>query len=342
MADALRGKVVVVTGGTAGLGRAAVRAFARRGAHVGILARGQERLDATQREVESLGQRALGVRTDVADAGEVEAAADRIEREIGPIDIWVNNAMTSVFAPLKETKPDEFHRVTEVTYLGFVYGTMAALKRMLPRDSGKIIQVGSALAARSIPLQAAYCGAKHAIRGFTDSLRSELIHDRSRVQITMVQMPAMNTPQFAWVRSRLPHKAQPVPPIYQPEVGAEAIVWAALHSRRELYVGMPTLKAIMGNKVAPGMLDRYLATHAYSGQQTGEPADPNSPDNLYEPVGGAEIAAHGSFDGRSRERSPELWFAKHKRTLLSLAGAGIGLVGAVMLGRRIAAHPRNG
>jgi NAD(P)-dependent dehydrogenase (short-subunit alcohol dehydrogenase family) len=334
MGNSLSGKVVVVTGGTAGLGRAIVRAMAEEGAAVGIIARDRQRLEATRQEAQSLGGRAAAVSADVADARQVESAADEIEHALGPIDIWVNNAMTSVFAPVKEMMADEFRRVTEVTYLGFVYGTMAALKRMLPRNRGKIIQVGSALAERSIPLQAAYCGAKHAIRGFTDSLRCELIHDGSRIELTMVQMPAMNTPQFGWVRSRLARKAQPVPPIYQPEVGARAVVWAAKHHKRELYVGMPTVEAIVGNKLAPGLLDKYLATSAYDGQQTDQPEDANRPDNLYDPVAGPDIAAHGTFDNRSRSRSPELWLATHKRLALAAAALLAAATGAAIRRRR--------
>ena len=241
--------VVVITRASAGVGRAAVRAFARNGADIGLLARGIHGLAAAEREVEAEGRRALAVPTDVADAGDVEQAAARIERELGPIDVWVNNAMVSVFSPVSELTPEEVRRVTEVTYLGVVYGTMAALKRMLPRDHGSIVQVGSALAYRGIPLQAAYCGAKHAVQGFTESLRCELLHDRSRVHVSMVHLPAMNTPQFDWVRSRLPRRPQPVPPIYQPEVAAEAIIWAAAHRRREISVGAPTVAAIWGNKL---------------------------------------------------------------------------------------------
>ncbi|HWH68573.1 MAG TPA: SDR family oxidoreductase, partial [Candidatus Sulfotelmatobacter sp.] len=256
-------------------------------------------------------------------------------------DIWINDAMASVFSPLKEMTAEEFRRVTEVTYLGTVYGTMAALKRMLPRNRGTIVQVGSALAYRSIPLQSAYCGAKHAIRGFTDSLRSELIHDHSQVQVTMVHLPAVNTPQFSWVKSRLPNQAQPVPPIYQPEVPAEAIYWAAHHRRRELFVGLPTVKAIEGNKLIPGLLDRLLARKGYSGQQTNEPRDPNQPNNLWEPVDGEtgrDHGAHGSFDARARSFSPETWAAE-KREWLGVIGAGLAGVG---VGLALAAKSSNG
>jgi short-subunit dehydrogenase len=325
-------EVVVITGASAGVGRATVQAFAKRGAHIGLLARGIEGLEGAKKDVEELGGKALVLPTDVSDADQVEAAAQKIEEIFGPIDIWINDAMTSVFSPLKEMTPEEFRRVTEVTYLGAVYGTMAALKRMLPRDRGTIVQVGSALAYRSIPLQAAYCGAKHAIRGFTDSLRSELIHDKSNVHVTMVHLPAVNTPQFSWVKSRLPRKAQPVPPIYQPEIPAEAIYWAAHHRRRELIVGIPTLKAIEGNKLIPGALDRFLAEKAYSGQQTDEPRDPDEPNNLWEPLdgeGGGDRGAHGSFDARSRKFSPEVWASEHRDWLgvvaAGMAGVGIGL-----------------
>src|SRR5438067_7267391 len=251
-------EVVVVTRASAGVGRAIARAFARRGAHLGLLARGHAGLEGARREVEELGGRALVLPTDVADPQQVEAAAARVEETFGPITIWVNDAMTTVFSPFKEMTPEEYKRVTEVTYLGTVYGTLAALRRMLPRDRGKIIQIGSALAYRGIPLQSAYCGAKHAIQGFTESVRSELIHDQSHVTITMVQLPAVNTPQFGWVKSRLPHKAQPVPPIYQPEVIADAVTWAADHNRRQLYLGGSTGIVIQGEKVAPWFGDWYV------------------------------------------------------------------------------------
>jgi len=322
-------EVVVVTGASAGVGRAAVQAFAKRGAHIGLIARGgagMDGLEGARRDVEAAGGKALILPADVADPDAVEEAADRAERELGPITVWVNDAMASVFSPFKEMTAAEFRRVTEVTYLGQVYGTMSALKRMLPRDRGHIVQVGSALAYRSIPLQAAYCGGKAGIRGFTDSLRCELIHDKSHVRLTMVQMPALNTPQFGWVKSRLPHKAQPVPPIYQPEVAGEAIYWAARHNRRELYVGLSTLEAVIGNMVAPGLLDFYLGKTGYKAQQTDQPADHDRPDNLWEPVAG-DHGAHGSFDDRARDSSPELWLATHEREL-ALAGLGLGAITA--------------
>ncbi len=302
MKNSNRGKVVVVTGASAGVGRAVVAEFARQGAHIGLIARGRERLEAAKREVEELGGKALVLPADVADAKQVEEAAERTEQELGPIDIWVNDAMTTIFAPFLEITPDEFKRATEVTYLGQVYGTMAALKRMHARNRGTIVQVGSALAYRSIPLQSPYCGAKHAIVGFTDSIRSELIHDGSDVHITAVMLPAMNTPQFSWCRTRLPRHPQPVPPIFQPEVAARAIVWAASHKRREVYVGWPTVEAIYGQEVAPSFADHYLARHAFNGQQTSEPVSPNRPDNLFEPVEG-EYAAHGIFDDRASQFS---------------------------------------
>jgi NAD(P)-dependent dehydrogenase (short-subunit alcohol dehydrogenase family) len=325
-----RRKVVVVTGASAGVGRATARAFAARGASVGLLARGRDGLEGARRDVEARGGRALVVPTDVADPAQIAAATDAVERELGPIDVWVNNAMVSVFSPVKQMAPEEYQRVTEVTYLGYVYGTLAALKRMLPRDRGVILQVGSALAYRSIPLQSAYCAAKHAIKGFTESLRTELLHDKSRVRVTMVQMPAMNTPQFSWVRSRLPRKPQPVPPIYQPEVAAEALVWAAEHDRRELWVGLPTVEAVLGERVMPGLLDRYLASVGYDAQQTNEPADPNRADNVWAPVPG-DHGAHGSFDARSRSVSPQVWAATHRTALGLLAGASVAALAITAL-----------
>ncbi|MGH7915515.1 MAG: SDR family oxidoreductase [Candidatus Binataceae bacterium] len=309
--------VVVITGASAGVGRATVQAFAKQGAHIGLLARGQEGLEGARAEVEALGGTALAIATDVAHPDEIEAAATAVEEKLGPIDIWVNNAMTTVLSPFKQVTAEEFKRVTEVTYLGAVYGTMAALRRMLPRDRGSIVQVGSALAYRSIPLQAPYCGAKHAIKGFTDSLRSELLHDNSNVHLTMVQMPALNTPQFDWCKTRLPRHPQPVPPIFQPEVAAAAIVWAAYHRRREIYVGEPTVEAIIGNKVVPGMLDHYLARTCYDGQQTDQPVESDRPDNLFAPVAG-DPGAHGSFDTRAHGTSLQLWATTH-RALVGLA-----------------------
>jgi short-subunit dehydrogenase len=304
-------EVVVITGASAGVGRAAARKFARHGARIGLLARGTDGLEAARREVEELGSEALVVPTDVADPDQVESAASQIEAEFGQIDIWINNAMTSVFSPIKQMTAAEFRRVTEVTYLGYVYGTLAALKRMLPRDHGLILQVGSALAYRGIPLQAAYCAAKHAVQGFCDSLRCELIHDNSKVKVTMLQMPALNTPQFGWVKSRLPRKAQPVPPILQPEVAAEAIYFAAHNPRREFYVGLPSVKAIVVNKIAPGLLDHILARTGYDSQQYDGSEDPNRPNNLWKPVPG-DHGAHGAFDARARNWSPQWWTSEHR------------------------------
>src|SRR5207249_6391912 len=292
-----RAEVVVITGASAGVGRATAQRFAKEGAHIGLIARGIDGLEGARRDVEKLGGKALVIPVDVADADKVEAAAARIEAELGEIDIWINNAMTSVFAPIKEMTPEEFRRVTEVTYLGYVYGTLAALKRMLPRNRGLIIQVGSALEYRGITLQSAYFAAKHAIHGFVDSLRCELIHDKSRVRVVMIDMPALNTPQFNWVKSRLPRKSQPVPPIYQPEIAAEAIVYASHCPRREIYVGMTTVGAIVVNKFVPGLLDQYLACTGYDSQQHDGREDRHRPDNLWEPVDKEkDHGAHGHFD----------------------------------------------
>jgi NAD(P)-dependent dehydrogenase (short-subunit alcohol dehydrogenase family) len=326
-------QVVVVTGASAGLGRAIVRAFAREGAHIGLLARGRDGLEGARRDVEALGGQALVIPVDVADAEGIEQAAEAVERQFGPIDVWINNAMVSVFSPVKEMMPEDYKRVTEVTYLGVVYGTLAALKRMLPRDRGVIVQVGSALAYRGIPLQSAYCAAKHAIQGFHDSLRSELIHDKSNTRVTMVQLPAMNTPQFSWVKSRLPRKPQPVPPIYQPEIGADAVLFAAHNDRREMYVGYPTVEAILGDKIAPGFADWYLARNGYDAQQTHEPVEPERRDNLWEPVPG-DHGAHGTFGDRSTGYSPQLWVNKNRKWL-ALAGGGLaGLVLGALIKRK--------
>ena len=320
-----RAEVVVITGASAGVGRATAQRFAKEGARIGLIARGIDGLEGARRDVEKLGGKALVIPVDVADADKVEAAAARIEAELGEIDIWINNAMTSVFSPIKEMTPEEFRRVTEVTYLGYVYGTLAALKRMLPRNRGVIVQVGSALAYRGIPLQSAYCAAKHAVQGFCDSLRCELLHDKSRMRLTMVQLPALNTPQFGWVKSRLPRKAEPVPPIFQPEVAAEAIHFAAHNPRREFYVGLPTVEAIVANKIAPCLLDHYLARTGYDSQQYDGAEDPNRPDNLWQPVPG-DHGAHGAFDARARIWSPQLWTSEH-RTMLALAALALGISG---------------
>jgi NAD(P)-dependent dehydrogenase (short-subunit alcohol dehydrogenase family) len=305
-------QIAVVTGGSAGVGRATARAFARGGRHVAVLARGEDRLAATKEELEAFGVKCVAVSADVADAAAVEAAAEQIEHELGPIDVWVNNAMATVFSPLRDVTPEEFRRATEVTYLGSVWGTMSALRRMRDRDRGVIVQVGSALAYRGIPLQAPYCGAKHALQGFLESVRCELLHDRSNVRLTMVQLPAVNTPQFTWARGKLPKTPQPVPPIFQPEVAADAIVWAAQHPQREVMVGGPTVKAIVGNAIAPSFADRYLARNGFDAQQTNEPANGGRPDNLFEPVAGTQ-AAHGPFDAQAKSHSLQLRLRKKLR-----------------------------
>lgn len=329
-------EVVVITGGTAGVGRATARRFASAGAKVAVLARGREGLDATKKDIERAGGTALVLQVDVADAKAVDDAAERIERELGPIDIWINNAMTAVFAPTWEMEPEEYKRVTEVTYLGQVYGTLAALKRMRPRNKGSIVLVGSALAYRGIPLQSSYCGCKHAIQGFADSLRAELIHDGSEIMLTMVQLPGVNTPQFSWVRSKMAHHPRPMGPCYQPEVPAEAIYWAAHHKRRELMVGMPTVETIYGNKALPQFGDWYLGKTGFKGQQEGgKPTSPTRPDNLFEPVEG-DYGAHGVFDDEARQASPQLWATMHrnKSTLIGLGLAGLAF-GLFSLGRRL-------
>ena len=293
-----KSRTVVITGASAGVGRATAIAFARRGWRVGLIARGEVDLEGARAEVERAGAQAVALPADVANAQEVEAAAGEAEQALGPIDVWVNGAMVTELAPFMEMTPEEFRRITEVTYLGQVHGTMAALKRMVPRDHGTIVQIGSALAYRSIPLQSAYCGAKHAVRGFTDSIRSELLHDRSRVRITMVQLPGVNTPQFTWARNRLDHQPQPVPPFYRPETAAAAVLRAAEKAPRELWVGAPALQVILGSMFMPGWLDRMLARQGYSGQQTDEPAEAR-PDNLERPV--PELAAvSGPYDARAR------------------------------------------
>ena len=312
--------IVVVTGASAGVGRAAARAFGERGARVALLARGRDGLAAVAAEIESSGGKALAIPTDVAENDAVERAADQVERELGPIDVWVNNAMASVFAPFLEVRPEEFKRVTEVTYLGQVNGTRAALKRMVPRDRGVVVQVGSALAYRGIPLQTAYSGAKHAVQGFTESVRSELLHDKSSVRICMVQLPALNTPPFDWVLSRFPNQPQPVAPIYQPEVAARAIVYAAEHPRWEIWVGASTAATLLANKLFPRLLDRYLGKTGYKSQQTNQPVAPDRQVNLWEPVPG-DHGARGRFDERSHPSSPALWAATHR----GLVAGGVAL-----------------
>lgn len=329
-------KVVVITGASAGLGRAIAHGFAKQGHKIALLARNPEALDAARTECLTLGSPdTITIPTDVADPSAVEAAAARTEHDLGPIDIWVNNAMASVFSPVKEMTPDDYRRVTDVTYLGYVYGTLAALKRMLPRNRGSIVQIGSALAYRSIPLQSAYCAAKHAINGFTDSLRCELLHDSSGIQLTAVHMPAMNTPQFGWVKSRLPHMGQPVPPIFDPELAAEVVVAAGLarHPRREYWVGTPTVAAVIGQKFIPGLLDLYLGKTGYSSQQIdSEPRDPTTADNLHHFIPGTH-SARGKFTGRSSNHSPAVAISLH-RNWFALGAALTVAAGATALLRR--------
>lgn len=316
--------VVVVTGASAGLGRSIARTYAKAGYDVSLIARGLDGLRGAQQEIEAMGRKAIYFQVDVADAEAVENAAARTEEQLGPIDVWINNAMNSVFSPIKEMTPEDYKRVTDVTYLGQVYGTLSALKRMLPRDKGKIILVGSALAYRGIPLQSAYCGAKHAIQGFFDSLVTELMHDKSNVKATMIQLPAMNTTQFGFVKSRLPNKPRPMGTIFQPEVAAEAILFAADNDRREINVGWPTVKAVVGNKIAPWYADYVLANTGYDGQQTNEPEDPNRKHNLWEPIPG-DHGAHGTFGEQATDFSPQLWASLHRKELLASA-LGIGAV----------------
>lgn len=335
-------RTVVVTGASAGVGRATAQAFAREGAQIALIARGAEGLQAAAAEVERYGGKALFLPLDVADADAVEAAAERIENELGPIDVWVNCAMATIFAPLRCISPAEYRRATEVTYLGFVYGTMAALKRMRARNRGTIVQVGSALAYRAIPLQSAYCGAKFAIRGFTDSVRTELLHDGLDVHIVMVQMPALNTPQFDWARNKMSHRPQPVPPIFQPEIAAEAIVFASRSRRREVWVGGSSVQAIVANKFFPAMLDHYLAKSGYAKQLAREPAIAGSPDNLFDPVPG-QARTHGRFDNRAANASLQLSVNERRDTILAV---GLGLVSfiaaMIVAARPLARHINRG
>lgn len=330
---------VVITGASAGLGRATARAFAQRGCRVGLIARGEERLEATRREVEHLGGHGVWVSADVVDPDAVERAADHFEDRLGPVDVWVNSAMATIFAPVAAITPGEFRRVIDVTCLGQVYGTMTALRRMRRRDHGTIVQVGSALAWRAIPLQSAYCAAKHAVRAFTDSLRSELMHDRSRIRLTMVQMPALNTPQFDWARSRMPHRVRPVSPVFQPEVGARAILRAVDQAPRELWVGRSSLKAILGSLFLGNAIDRELATLGYRGQQSAEPAEADRSDNLFSPVHG-DVEAHGRFDSESLARSFSVRQNVAERLLmggmLALGAAGL-ILGGMQVRRRLTA-----
>ncbi len=315
-------KVVVITGASAGVGRAVAREFARHGAWIGLLSRNRDTLERVKEEVEELGGRALVLVADVADADAIEHAAECVEAEFGPIDIWINNAMASMISPAIEMTAEEFGRVTAVTYLGYVHGTLAALRRMTPRDNGTIVQVGSALAYRGIPLQSAYCGAKHAIKGFTESLRCELIHKHCNIRLNMVHLPAVNTPQFEWIRSRMPNQPQPVPPIYQPEVIARAIYWSAHHDRRESLVGITTVGAVWANKFIPGLIDRYLARTGYQSQQTDEPIRQDRPDNLMQPVQ-KDFGAHGRFDRGAVQVSLQAWLDRYRVALLT----GVALLG---------------
>lgn len=322
-----RHDVVVITGASAGIGRAAAHAFAKRGARIALLARGVDGLNAAKYEVERLGGQALVIPTDIADFDQVMAAATTVERELGPIDIWVNNAMATIFSPVEKISPDEFRRATDVTYHGSVWGIMAALKYMRPRNRGTIVQVGSALAYRSIPLQAPYCGAKSAIRGFIDSLRSELLHDKLDIKITMVQLSAFNTPQFDWARSHMPYQAQPVPPIFQPELAGEAIVKAAYSNRREFAVGFPAIKAMIANKFFPGLIDKILAKRGYEGQMTEEPTDPHRRDNLFEPMRG-DFGTHGRFDAIAKQESLQYQLSSKRGPAIaaSIAAAAVLLL----------------
>jgi NAD(P)-dependent dehydrogenase (short-subunit alcohol dehydrogenase family) len=320
-------ETVVITGGTAGIGRATAREFAGNGWNVAVLARGKGGLEATCRDIEQLGGRALGIATDVAEWRAVEAAADRIERELGPIDVWVNNAFAGIFSRFMDVTPEEYERVTQVTYLGQVNGTRAALKRMLARNRGRIVLVGSALAYRGIPLQSAYCGSKHAIQGFIDSVRCELLHDKTNVTITMVQMPGVNTPQFDWIRAKLPGQPRPVGKVYQPEVAARAIWFAAHDGRKEMLVGLPTLEAVWGNKIASSLMDDYLAATGFKSQQRPDPVQADRKDNLFEPVEG-DHGARGSFDDEAVESCTELWISERKKEL-GLAALGVAAVSGI-------------
>ncbi|MGW2824120.1 SDR family oxidoreductase [Streptomyces sp. NPDC001443] len=330
-------RVVVVTGASGGVGRATARAFAARGDRVALVARGRGGLAAAADEIRRTGGTALPLEADVADAQAVEDAATRVEQELGPIDVWVNDALTTVFAEFVDIEPDEFRRVTEVCYLGYVYGTRAALRRMLPRDHGVVVQVGSALAYRGIPLQSAYCGAKHAIQGWNEAVRCELLHRGSGVSVTMVQLPAVNTPQFDWSTARMSRKPQPVPPIYQPEPAARAIVHAAGHARRrEYWVGASTVGTLLANAVAPGLLDRYLARTGYDAQMTDEPEPSDARGNLWQPLddtGGRDFGAHGRFDEQAASRAPQTWASRHHVAL----AAGVAAAAA---GVAVAARPR--
>ena len=330
----IEGKTVVVTGASGGVGRAIVRLLGHKQCRVGLLARGSDALEAAAREVEQFGGRAMAIPTDVADASAIEAAAEAVDREFGGIDVWINNAMVSMYAPFWEISPEEYQHITEVTYLGQVYGTMAALKRMRARDRGTIVQVGSALAKRSIPLQSAYCGAKHAIAGFTESIRAELIHQKSNVYITIVHLPGVNTTQFEWTKNRMPHKPRPTGPMFQPEVAAGGIMFAAEHPwRKKFIIGFPTWQAVVGEKFIPGALDHYLAHAAWEGSQLPAPADPDHADNFWRPLPG-DHGSHGPFDDQAESYSGQLWATEHRAGIMAaVAGIGLGAV-AVALSRK--------
>ncbi len=321
-------QVVVITGASGGVGRATARRFAREGARIGLLARGRAGLEATRQEVEREGGEALVLPVDVAEHDRVEAGAAAVEEAFGPIDVWVNNAMVTLYAEFLDIDPDEYRRATEVSYLGMVWGTRAALKRMVQRYRGSLVQVCSAMSYRGIPLQSPYCGAKHACKGFTESVITELLHNQSKVQVSMVQLPGLNTTQFTWGRTKLSKQTKPVPPIYQPKVAAEAIHHAARHKRREIYVGMPTVMNIVGEKLAPWLLDRYLAKSAYKSQMTDTPLDPNGHDNLFESVD-EDRGAEGPFGDMAHGMSPQLELAKHRGAVL--AGVGAAAAGAAAL-----------
>ncbi|MEP7049624.1 MAG: SDR family oxidoreductase [Pseudomonadota bacterium] len=325
--------VVVITGASGGVGRATARLFAERGAKIVLLARGKDGLEGAKREVEARGGQARVVPTDVSDFAQVDAAADIAEREFGPIDLWINNAMVSMYSPFMQMLPDEFRHIVEVTFLGTAHGTQCALKRMLPRDRGVIVQVGSALAFRSIPLQSAYCASKHAIQGLTESVRSELMHDKSKVRISVVNMPALNTTQFIWTKNKMPHQARPTGTIYQPEVAADAILFAAENERREIMVGHTTVEATLGEKIIPGTLDRYLAKAAWEGSMLPEAVDPKQLDNFWQPVAG-DHGSHGRFDRLARGYSVQLWVTKHRAVAGALA-AGLGLCALTLLKRAL-------
>jgi short-subunit dehydrogenase len=325
--------VVVITGASGGVGRATARLFATRGAKIALLARGKDGLEGAKRDVESRGGQALAIPTDVSNFHQVEAAADQTEQAFGPITVWINNAMVSMYSPFMKMKPDEFRHIVDVTFLGQVYGTHCALQRMKNRDNGVVICVGSALAFRSIPLQSAYCASKHAIQGFTESLRSELIHEKSNLRITVVNMPALNTTQFTWTKNNMPHKARPTGTIFQPEVAADAILFAAENNRREIMVGYTTVEATMGEKVIPGLLDHYLAKAAWNGAMLPEPNDPASPNNFWEPLPG-DHGSHGNFDELARSHSIQLLASKHRGTVVGgLALAGLGAATAWLMTR---------